>query len=98
MSIDGTWNITVQTPMGPQESSLELTSDGGALTGTSEGGGNNVEIYDGTVDGDKASWKIDITSPMPMTIAFAADVDGDDISGQADPGMFPASPFKGSRA
>jgi hypothetical protein len=98
MSIDGKWNISVTTPMGPQASSLDLKSDGGKLTGSSEGPGPAVEIYDGTVDGDSATWKIDITQPMPMTLAFSADVDGDSISGQADPGMFPASPFTGSRA
>lgn len=98
MSIDGQWNITVSTPMGAQESSLDLKSDGGTLTGSSEGAGQKVDIYEGTVDGDSASWKIDITQPLPMTLAFTAEVDGDSISGQADPGMFPPSPFTGSRA
>ena len=39
MSIDGSWEITVQTPMGPQSSKLELKSDGGALTGYAVGRG-----------------------------------------------------------
>ena len=98
MSIDGKWNITVSTPMGAQESSLDLKADGDTLTGTSEGNGQTIEIYDGKVDGDSATWKLDITQPMPMTLAFSAEVDGDNISGQADPGMFPASPFTGARA
>ena len=39
MSVDGTWKITVQTPMGAQESTIELVSDGSALTGTQSGNG-----------------------------------------------------------
>ena len=98
MSIDGKWNITANTPMGAQESALDLKSDGGTLTGSNTANGQSVEIYEGTVDGDTATWKIDITQPLPMTLTFTAEVDGDSISGQADPGMFPPSPFSGSRA
>ena len=97
MSIDGTWDITVNTPMGAQQSTVKLSDDNGTLTGTSEGSGQEVEIYEGTSDGDSGTWKIDITQPMPMTLTFTAEVDGDNISGQADPGMFPPSPFTGTR-
>lgn len=98
MSIDGKWNITVSTPMGAQESSLDFKVDGDTLTGSAVANGQTAEIYDGTVDGDTATWKIDVTQPLPMKLAFTADVDGDSISGQADPGVFPPSPFTGSRA
>ena len=98
MSIEGKWNITVNTPMGAQESALDLKADGDTLTGTSEGGGQKVDIYEGKADGDSGTWKVDITQPMPMTLTFSAEADGDSISGQADPGMFPPSPFTGTRA
>ena len=55
MSADGTWNITVQTPMGAQDSTVELVSDGSALTGTQSGNGESGPIYDGSVDGDTIS-------------------------------------------
>jgi hypothetical protein len=98
MSPDGTWNITVQTPMGAQTSTVELASDGAALTGTQSGNGESGPIYDGSVDGDVASWKIDITRPLALTVTFTAKVDGDSISGTANAGMFGPSPFTGSRA
>ena len=98
MSVDGTWNITVQTPMGDQSSTVELRSDGTALTGTQSGNGESGPIYDGAADGDRASWKVDITRPLALTVEFKATVDGDSISGVAEAGMFPASPFSGSRA
>ena len=31
MSVDGTWNIIVNSPMGAQPSALTLTADGAAL-------------------------------------------------------------------
>jgi hypothetical protein len=98
MSVDGTWNITVQTPLGEQESTVELTSDGNALTGTQSGNGERGPIYDGSCDGDTASWKVDIKNPMALTVKFKATVSGDSISGTASAGLFPAAPFSGSRA
>ncbi len=98
MSAEGTWNITVQTPMGAQDSTVELVSDGSALTGTQSGNGESGPIYDGSVDGDTATWTVDITRPLALTVTFTATVDGDTISGTARAGAFPPSPFKGARA
>jgi hypothetical protein len=98
MSVDGTWKITLQTPMGPQSSTIELVSDGSTLTGTQSGNNESGPIYDGHVDGDTATWKVDITRPMPLKVSFSATVDGDSISGTAKAGMFPKSTFVGSRA
>lgn len=97
MSIEGTWDIVADTPMGAQQSTITLSDDGGTLTGTSESGGQEAEIYDGTSDGNTGTWKVDLTQPLPMTLTFTAEVDGDNIKGEADPGMFPPSPFTGTR-
>jgi hypothetical protein len=98
MSVDGTWQITVQTPMGPQASTIELVSDGNALTGTQSGNEGTTAIHDGSVNGDTATWKVDITKPMSLTVTFTATVEGDSISGTAKAGMFPKSTFAGARA
>ena len=37
MSIDGTWNLTFDTPIGTQETTLVAKAAGGALTGTQTG-------------------------------------------------------------
>jgi hypothetical protein len=95
VSIDGSWEITIQTPMGPQASKLEFKSDGGALTGTQSGGGDQTDIYDASVDGDNATWKVDIKQPMAMTVTFKATVDGQTISGTAEAGAFPPASFSG---
>ncbi len=49
MAVDGTWNLTMQTPMGERRAALVATSQGGTLTGKQS---------TGAVDGDKMSGKM----------------------------------------
>ena len=95
---DGTWNLTMQTPMGERRSTLTLSTAGGTLTGKQEAEGNTTEIAEGTVNGNELSWKVSITNPMPLTLTFTGTVDGDTLSGSADTGMFGSFPFEGTRA
>lgn len=98
MSVDGTYNLTINTPMGKQDGKLTIAADGGALTGTMEQMGNTVDIANGTADGNNLTWEAAITTPMPMTLKFAAAVDGDAISGQVELGAFGKADFEGTRA
>ena len=98
MTVDGNWNISVETPIGTRAATLSLATAGGTLTGTQAADGNSTSITDGKVDGDRVSWKVAITSPMPMTLEFEGTVDGDKISGHANAGAFGALPFSGKRA
>lgn len=98
MAVDGNWNISIETPIGTKQATLELAAAGGTLTGTQAADGNSTSITDGKVDGDKVSWKVAITNPMPMTLEFEGAVDGDKISGNANAGAFGALPFSGTRA
>ena len=98
MSADGTWNLTMQTPMGERRSTLTLATSGGSLTGTQEAEGNTTDITDGSVSGNDVSWKVAITNPMPLTLTFSGSVSGDTLNGTADTGMFGSFPFEGTRA
>jgi len=98
MAADGTWNLTMQTPMGDRKATLEVTSAGGALTGKQLAEGNSTDIFEGTVDGDAVSWKVNITQPMPMTLQFNGKVDGATMSGSMTIGAFGSWPFSGQRA
>jgi hypothetical protein len=97
MSADGTWNLTMQTPMGERRSTLSLSTAGGTLTGTQQAEGDTTNIADGTVNGNDVSWKVSITNPMPLTLTFSGTVDGDNLNGTADTGMFGSFPFAGTR-
>src|ERR1700734_3771497 len=97
MAVDGNWNITMSTPMGDRQTTLSVKSAGGALTGTQEAEGNSVEIFDGKASGDDLSWKVSITSPMPLTLEFTGKVSGDSISGEMGIGPMGSFPFTGTR-
>ena len=97
MSVDGTWNVVVKSPMGDQPSTLTLKAEGGALTGTASAQGNTNPIANGKVDGDAVSWSNSITTPFPMTLEFSGKVDGDSLSGSVKAGSFGSFPFAGTR-
>ena len=98
MAVDGNWNITMTTPMGERKTTLTLKADGGKLTGSQGADGNTGDIFDGTVSGDDVAWKISITNPMPLTLAFSGKVSGDAISGETGIGPMGSFPFTGTRA
>ena|SRR5438132_1501733 len=97
MSADGTWNLTMQTPMGERRSTLTLSTAGGTLTGTQQAEGDTTDIAEGTVSGNELSWKVSITNPMPLTLTFSGTLDGSTMNGSADTGMFGSFPFQGTR-
>jgi hypothetical protein len=98
MSVDGTWKLSMQTPIGERKSTLSLVSAGGALTGKLTGEeGNSTDIFDGKASGDKASFKAAIKSPMPLTLEFTASVAGDTISGNVSASGVGGWPFSGTR-
>ena len=97
MSVDGTWNLVVKSPMGDQPSTLTLKADGATLTGTAAAQGNTNDIANGKVDGDNVSWSNSITTPFPMTLEFTGTVAGDTLNGSVKAGSFGSFPFTGVR-
>ena len=97
MSADGTWNTTMNTPMGAQNGTLTLATSGATLTGKLSGPQGELDLQDGKVEGDNVSWKASITSPMAMTLEFSAKVEGDAITGNVKLGAFGNASFTGTR-
>src|ERR1700682_431193 len=98
MAVDGNWNIVMTTPMGERKATLTLKNSGGTLTGTQGADGNSGDIFDGTANGDDVAWKISITNPMPLTLAFTGKVTGDSIAGEMGIGPMGSFPFTATRA
>ena len=98
MSADGTWKLTMQTPIGERRSTLTLKEAGGALTGKLSGEeGNTTDIYDGKANGNDIAFKANIKSPMPLTLDITASVANDKISGTVSAGGVGSWPFQGVR-
>ena len=56
---------------------LRTAADG--LAGTMKGPQGEMEFDGGTVDGNDLAWSIAVTTPMAITLEFAATVDGDSL-------------------
>lgn len=99
MSVAGTYDVTIKSPMGDQKGQLTVNVDGGSFTGSvSNAMMGSMEIADGKVSGDSLTWKMDMKVPMPMTLDCEATVDGDAISGKVVAGAFGALALAGTRA
>ncbi len=95
-NVDGSYDVTVKSPMGDQKATLTVQSAGSSFTGNFAGGMGTSDVS-GDVDGDTLSWKMDITVPMPMTLDCKATVNGDAIEGSVGAGAFGAFPMTGTR-
>jgi hypothetical protein len=98
MSIAGTWNLSIATPIGKQEVVLELVDDAGVLKGTATGAGETVDLVNPVLEGNQLTWTQSITKPVQLDLAFDVSFDGDTLEGTAKAGMLPASKVTGSRA
>ena len=97
MSAEGTWNVTMNTPMGAQPGTLTLKQSGNSLSGTMAGAQGSQDFDGGTVDGNSLTWTVKMTQPMPMDLKFVATLSGDEISGDVDLGTFGKATFTGTR-
>ncbi|WP_238012596.1 hypothetical protein KZZ52_55835 [Dactylosporangium sp. AC04546] len=92
MSVEGTWKLSVATPIGVQEARLVLRRDGDRLTGSMEHDKASLEIVDGVLDGDVASWKvvkvITVVVKVRVTATFTVTVEGDRMHGTVAAGKF----------
>ena len=97
MSVAGTYTVITKTPMGDQSSDMTITVDGDTFTGTNAGAMGSMTLDNGKIDGDKLTWSMNMTVPMPMTLEGEATVDGDAITGSVKAGAFGTFPMSGTR-
>lgn len=99
MSVAGTYNTTVKSPMGDQAGTFTVEDNGdGTFNGKLEGGMGSMDTEEGKVDGNTLTWKMNMTVPMPMTLDCEATIDGDNLTGNVNAGAFGAMPLSGTRA
>ena len=97
MSVAGSYTCVTKTPMGDQTSTVTIVVDGDTFTGTNTGPMGSLTLENGKVDGNRLTWKMQMTSPMPMTLEGDATVEGDVLSGSVKAGPFGAFPMNGTR-
>lgn len=94
--VDGTFDVTVKSPLGDQKSTLTVKSEGNTFTGTNSGAMGSSDIS-GQVDGDTLTWKQEMTVPMPMTLDMKVTIDGDTVNGTVGAGAFGSFSLTGTR-
>ncbi len=98
MSLTGTWNIRISTPIGIQLVALELTENNGVIEGIAKSSAESTPLIDPVLDGNRLTWKQSITKPMRLHLTFDVSIDGDTLTGTSKAGMLPASNVTGTRA
>ena len=97
MSVAGTWDISIKTPIGEQKARVTVTPDHlGGFTG-SVGGDTGALDINGKIEGDRLTWTMKTTKPMPLDLDCQADVSGDALSGTVKAGIFGTMPLTGTR-
>ena len=98
MSVAGTYDTVVKSPMGDQKGTFTVVpGDDGNTFGSMAGGMGSMDVKDGTIDGDTLKWKMDMTVPMPMELNCEATVNGDQMTGKVNAGAFGDMPLTGER-
>lgn len=102
MAVDGTWDVTLNTPLGERSGTFAFRTSGGALAGTWTGPQASQDFEGGTVEatgtGDALAWTMPLQTPagdIPLTIT--ATVIGDAITGEVVYGIFGSGTFAGTR-
>jgi hypothetical protein len=98
VSIEGFWNVAINTPLGVRRTVIEFFVADGTLQGISRGEKEQLTLNDLTQDGTRVSWYQDIKKPMRMVLSFDVTIDKDEMTGTARGGPMPAAKVVGSRA
>ena len=98
MSVTGSWNLTLNSPLGDQAVKLDIHDADGTLQGTLTGKGDATALQRLTVEGTNVSFSADADTPVGrMNLAFTGAVTGDTLAGKYST-PFGAFDFSGTRA
>jgi hypothetical protein len=93
----GSWDVTIDTPIGKIEAVFAIAEEGGAIQGTASTDDETVDFLDPVANGNQLTWTQDVTTPMRLSLKFEVTVDGDTMTGTSKAPMIPASKVNGTR-
>ena len=96
MNADGSWKVTLSTPVGPQTMGLHIATQGERFTGRIESPMGDMDIA-GSAKGNTLNWLMEVTKPMSIKVTFDVVVDGDTMSGTAKMGFLGKAKLTGER-
>jgi len=82
MSVTGTWNLTMNSPLGDQPAVLRIEEAGGVYQGTLTGKGEPTPVQRLAVEGDNVSFAADADTPVGrLNLAFTGAVSETGLAG-----------------
>lgn len=98
MSITGTWNLTLKSPLGDQAARLDLHEIEGTVQGTLTGKGDPAPLQGLALDGANITFSADADTPVGrMNLSFTGALKDDTLAGTYST-PFGAFEFSGGRA
>ena len=97
MSLAGRYDCIIASPLGDQPATLTLAVDGTVLTGSAEGAFGSCAIVAGSAEGNAGRWRMEVTSPMRLTLEVRAVLAGDTLVGAAKAGVYGTFKLSGTR-
>ncbi len=97
MSLTGTWNLRISTPIGVQSAVLELTENDGVAAGVAKTSAETLPLINPVLHGTQLTWRLAITKPVRMTPTYDVTIDGDTLTGTVKVGILPPSSVTGTR-
>ena len=97
MSVAGTWNLQIKSPMGDRPATLELSGES-ELSGSVKAEQGNTDVS-GTLDGDAVAFKGTMSGQMgEIELTFSGKLDGDEMSGDVQFGSFGSGSWSATRS
>jgi hypothetical protein len=95
--LEGTWDVTIKTPIGSLAVVYVIDESDGAPTGSATLHGETVPLRELATDGSRATWKQAVTKPLRLNLDFDVVVEGDVMTGHSRAGRLPRSAVTGVR-
>jgi len=97
MSFDGTWDLTIQSPMGAKQFRMTVSTAGGAVEGTVAMGGEPTPLLDPVLEDGHLRGSVRLPRPMNALLEVDLTCSGDALSGTAKAGHMPLPAVSGVR-
>ena len=91
------WRIEVETPVGVQSGTLELTQTGDTIEGRLFNDSGELKLRSGSIEGENLCLEVELSRPIPMTIRCRALREGEQLTGSATVAAFGDITFTGRR-
>jgi hypothetical protein len=98
MSIIGTWDASLRSPIGTIRAVFVFRSEDGVLVGSARNADETIELRDLVQhEAGRVTWSQSVRRPLRLDLAFDVTVDGDTWEGVSRAGRLPRTPVSATR-